>query len=92
VKKNNSRPPLTIEEHRRANELLTGIDRQISELCDLIGGRKGVKVRIIDRIIHADRVLRMDVRGQLEDVLFRDHPKDPRANTDLYYPREEKRA
>jgi hypothetical protein len=79
------RTALTIDEHREIGAILHNFDRRLGAVLAQLSNRHEVKVRLLDRLLDIDRRLGQ-VRSELEDVLFRQYPRDPRAGTSVYYP------
>ena len=78
---------LTIENHRQASKALLSMDKALSEFFNPpLNGR--IYARTVDRLLRLDGAIHT-VKSELENMMMHDYSKNPEANTDVYYPRED---
>lgn len=76
---------LTIKDHALLARHLRSIAAEITAIREVVSGYNLVS-SVGRRLFATENKLR-ELKSILDDVMFRDHPDDPRANPDVYYGR-----
>ena len=79
--------PLTLDQHLLLARHLRNIENEITSIRTVISGR-GQVIRVGQRLFALNRKI-SEIKSGLDDVMFRDHPNDPRTQPDVYYGRGE---